>query len=48
MFHALSGLVIVWVGLVKKGTYQLEQVPIISNLKEVVSERINEETNENK
>ncbi|MFI2133033.1 hypothetical protein ACH434_23740 [Lysinibacillus fusiformis] len=41
MFNALSGLVIVWVGLVKKGTYQVEQVPNISNLKEVVSDQIN-------
>jgi len=41
MFNALSGLVIVWVGLVKKGTYELEQVPNISNLKEVVSNQIN-------
>ncbi|WP_257216180.1 hypothetical protein [Lysinibacillus sphaericus] len=41
MFNVLSGLVIVWVGLVKKGTYELEQVPNISNLKEVVSNQIN-------
>ncbi|MGE7910835.1 hypothetical protein [Lysinibacillus xylanilyticus] len=41
MFNVLSGLVIIWVGLVKKGTYQLEQVPNISNLKEVVSDQIN-------
>ncbi|SCX93966.1 hypothetical protein SAMN02787081_01949 [Lysinibacillus fusiformis] len=41
MFNVLSGLVIVWVGLVKKGTYELEQVPNISNLKEVVSDQIN-------
>ncbi|MFJ7890102.1 hypothetical protein ACIQYL_18750 [Lysinibacillus xylanilyticus] len=41
MFNVLSGLVIVWVGLVKKGTYQLEQVPNISNLKEMVSDQIN-------
>ncbi|MFU8647147.1 hypothetical protein ACNA06_07460 [Lysinibacillus sp. RSDA_15] len=41
MFNALSGLVIVWGGLVKKGTYQVEQVPNISNLKEVVSDQIN-------
>lgn len=41
MFNVLSGLVIVWVGLVNKGTYELEQVPNISNLKEVVSDQIN-------
>ncbi|WP_276570404.1 hypothetical protein [Lysinibacillus sphaericus] len=41
MFNVLSGLVIVWVGLVKKGAYQLEQVPNISNLKEVVSDQVN-------
>lgn len=34
MFNALSELV-------KKGTYELEQVPNISNLKEVVSDQIN-------
>jgi len=42
VFNVLSGLVIVWVGLVKKGTYQLEQVPNISNLKEVVGGAIHE------
>ncbi len=41
MYKVLSGLVIVSVGLIKKGTYELEQVPNISNLKEVVSDQIN-------
>ncbi|WP_190323394.1 hypothetical protein [Rummeliibacillus sp. TYF-LIM-RU47] len=36
-----SALVKVWVGLVMAGTYQLEQVPPLSNLKTVVTEVIN-------
>ncbi|WP_186439668.1 hypothetical protein [Kurthia sp. Dielmo] len=38
MFNKNSGLVKVWVGLVLAGTYELEQVPKLSNLKEVVTE----------
>lgn len=36
-----SGLVKVWVSLVLGGTYTLEQVPVLFNLKEVVTEVIN-------
>ncbi|SYX85885.1 hypothetical protein [Paenibacillus alvei] len=36
-----SGLVKVWVGLVMVGTYKLEQVPKLFNLKDAVSEVIN-------
>lgn len=36
-----SGLVKVWVSLVLGGTYTLEQVPALFNLKEVVTQVIN-------
>lgn len=38
-----SGLVKVWVSLVLAGTYKLEQVPELLNLKEVVTEVVNEQ-----
>lgn len=38
-----SGLVKVWVSLVLNGTYSLEQVPELLNLKEVVTEVVNEQ-----
>ncbi|MBU5485262.1 hypothetical protein KQI86_13040 [Clostridium sp. MSJ-11] len=41
MFNKNSGLVKVWVSLIMVGTYKLEQVPALSNLKEVVTEVIN-------
>lgn len=41
MFNENSGLVLVWVDLVRTGTYTLEQVPQLSNLKEVVTQVIN-------
>lgn len=41
MFNENSGLVKVWVSLVLTGTYTLEQVPVLSNLKEVVTQVIN-------
>lgn len=37
-FTRNSGLVKVWVSLVLAGTYTLEQVPALFNLKEVVTE----------
>jgi len=40
-FTKNSGLVKVWVGLVMAGTYTLEQVPALFNLREVVTEVIN-------
>ncbi|USK71777.1 CD1375 family protein [Peribacillus asahii] len=36
-----SGLVKVWVSLVMVGTYTLEQVPALYNLKDVVSGVVN-------
>lgn len=41
MFNENSGLVKVWVGLVMNGTYTVERVPKLSNLKEVVTQVIN-------
>lgn len=37
-----SGLVKVWVNLVKSGRYTLNQVPKIYNLRSVVNEIVNE------
>jgi hypothetical protein len=37
MFNANSGLVKTWVALVKQGVYTLENVPNLSNLREVVT-----------
>lgn len=36
-FNENSGLVKVWVTLVKKGVYSIDQVPALSNLKEIVT-----------
>ncbi|NLK37998.1 MAG: hypothetical protein GX299_07930 [Epulopiscium sp.] len=36
-----SGLVKVWVSLIMVGTYTLDQVPVLFNLKEVVTEVVN-------
>ncbi|MEK4167320.1 hypothetical protein NST18_12780 [Anoxybacillus sp. FSL W8-0104] len=41
MFNENSGLVKVWVSLVLNGTYTLDQVPKLSNLKEVVTQVVN-------
>jgi len=41
MFNENSGLVKVWVSLVLTGTYSLEQVPELSNLKTIVTQVIN-------
>lgn len=43
-FTPKSGLVKVWVSLVMAGTYKLEQVPELYNLKTVVSEVIHQAT----
>lgn len=40
-FTRNSGLVKVWVGLVMAGTYTLDQVPALFNLREVVAEVVN-------
>lgn len=41
MFNENSGLVKVWVSLVLAGVYTLEQVPQLSNLREVVTQVVN-------
>ncbi|GCD83656.1 hypothetical protein PTHTG4_27200 [Parageobacillus thermoglucosidasius] len=41
VFTENSGLVKVWVSLVLNGTYTLDQVPNLSNLKEVVTQVVN-------
>lgn len=41
MFNENSGLVKVWVSLILAGTYTLEDVPNLSNLKQVVTQVIN-------
>lgn len=42
MFKKESALVKIWVGIVMAGTYKLEEVPQLSNLREVVSQVIKE------
>lgn len=41
MFNENSGLVKVWVSLVMAGTYSLENVPKLSNLKDMVTQVVN-------
>ncbi len=41
IFTKNSGLVKVWVSLIMAGTYKLEQVPELFNLKDVVTEVVN-------
>lgn len=43
MFNKNSGLVQVWVRLIKQGVYQIENIPNLSNLKEIVIEILSEE-----
>ncbi len=40
MFNKDSGLVKTWLNLIRLGTYSLDQVPDLSNLKEVVAEAL--------
>jgi len=42
VFTKESGLVKVWVSLVLAGTYRLDQVPELYNLRDVVTEVVNE------
>lgn len=42
-FTKESGLVKIWVSLIMAGIYKLEQVPALFNLKEVVTQVINEQ-----
>jgi hypothetical protein len=41
VFTENSGIVKVWVSLVLNGTYTLDQVPNLFNLKEVVTQVVN-------
>ena len=41
MFNENSGLVQVWVSLIRNGTYTLDDVPQLSNLKTIVTQVIN-------
>ena len=41
MFNENSGLVKVWVSLILAGTYTLDDVPNLSNLKQVVTQVVN-------
>lgn len=45
MFNKDSGLVKVWVTLIQNGTYTIDQVPNLSNLKEVVESVLNGDAN---
>jgi len=38
MFNTESGLVKIWVRLVKDGLYTYQQVPVLSNLKDIVGQ----------
>ena len=41
MFNENSGLVKVWVSLILAETYKLEDVPNLSNLKQIVTQVVN-------
>lgn len=41
MFNENSGLVQVWVRLIRSGVYTIDNIPNLSNLKEVVSNILN-------
>ena len=47
MFNENSGLVQVWVRLIQNGTYSLNHVPNLSNLKDVVNSIINTQEEDN-
>lgn len=42
MFDENSALVIIWVENIKNGKYTREQIPNISNLKDIILELLNE------
>lgn len=42
MFNENSGLVQVWVRLIKQGLYTINNVPNLSNLREIIIEILNE------
>lgn len=43
MFNKDSGLVQVWIFLIKNNTFTVNDIPNISNLKEIVLEILNQE-----
>ena len=43
MFNKKSGLVAVWVRLIKTGVYTEDKVPALSNLKDMVHQVLTEE-----
>lgn len=43
MFNKNSALVQIWVRLIKSGTYQIKDVPKLSNLQDIVIEVIYED-----
>ena len=45
MFDRNSGLVQIWVKLIRNSQYTIDMIPDISNLREVVIEILNEEDN---
>ena len=46
MFNENSGLVLVWVRLIENGTYTIDQVPNLSNLKEMAQIVLNKNKGE--
>lgn len=42
MFNKNSGLVRTWINLIRNNTYTVDDIPNISNLREVVLEILNE------
>ena len=44
MFTTTSGLVIVWVGLIRAGRYTEDKVPALSNLRDMVHQALGEAT----
>ncbi|MBW7573927.1 hypothetical protein [Caproiciproducens faecalis] len=46
MFTENSGLVAIWVQLIRAGTYTEDKVPALSNLQDIVHQVLNEEAAE--
>ena len=40
MFTEVSGLVVVWAGLIRAGRYTEDQVPALSNLRDMVHQAL--------
>lgn len=43
MFNMNSGLVQVWIRLIKSGVYTIENIPNLSNLREIIIEILEQE-----